>query len=130
MDAMEIIQKQRKAIMSEKPDGTYDVNPEYSAVLELDRRLTEAGIPHVLERMLDGWIVCYPASAPNRRDSDAIRHYGSYGAFHDLMEIYGFGLKEPDGWCGVDKAFEYFRQAHEKARERKEKHAERKKRQG
>jgi len=130
MDAMEIIQKQSKALRSVKPDGTYDVNPEYSAILELDKKLTEAGVPHELERMLDGWIVCYPASALNRRVGDAIQHCGSYGAFHGLMEVYGFGLKEPDGWCGVDEAFEYFRQAHEKALERKEKRAERKKRRG
>ena len=130
MDAMEIIQKQSKAIGSVKPDGTYDVNPEYSAILDLDKKLTEAGIPHTLERMFDSWIVCYPTSALNRRSGDAVQHYGSYGAFHDLMEVYGFGLREPDGWCGVDKAFEYFRQAHEKALERKEKRVERKKRRG
>ena len=130
MDMMKIIRKQSKAIRSVKPDGTYDVNPEYSAILELDKKLTEAGIPHTLERMFDGWIVCYPTSALNRRFGDAVQHYGSYGAFHDLMEVYGFGLREPDGWCGVDRAFEYFRQAHEKALERKEKRAERKKRRG
>ena len=97
----------------------------YKAILELDKRLTAAEIPHITERSLDGWIVVYPSFED--RVGDAIQHRMSYGAKHDLLEVYGFGLKEPVGWADVDKAFAYFKEAHEKAQEKGRKRARRKK---
>lgn len=128
MDMMDMLKKQSEALSSMKPDGTCDLNSDFKTILALDEKLTQAGIPHSLERMMDGWIVCYPAQAMNRRIGDAIQHCGSYGAYHDLVEVYGFGLKKPDGWCDADKAFEYFKTAHERAQEKERKRAERKKR--
>lgn len=102
--------KMMNAVKSIKPDGTFDVNPEYTAILRLDKMLTKAQIPHLLDRAFDGWIVIYPS----REDSigDAVQHFGSYGAFSDMLEVYGFGLKRPDGFLSVESAFEYFKKAH------------------
>ena len=98
----------------------------YKAILELDKRLTAAEIPHITERSLDGYIVVYPSF--DDRIGDAVQHRMSYGAKHDLLEVYGFGLKEPVGWADVNKAFTFFKEAHEKAQEKGSKRARRKKR--
>lgn len=105
-----VVDKMLKAAKSLKPDGTFDVNPEYTAILKLDKLLTEAQIPHLLERAYDGWIVIYPSREDNI--GDAIQHFGSYGAFRDMVEVYGFGLKQPAGFLSVESAFEYFKDAH------------------
>ena len=36
------------------------LNDKYKEILVLDKMLTDAGIPHTLNRNLDGWIVAYP----------------------------------------------------------------------
>jgi len=115
-DMMTTIEEQRRAIETMKPDGTFDLNPDYKAILKLDKRLTEAGIPHLLDRANDGWIILYPSY--EHRVGDAIQHYYSYGAFHDLIEVFGFGLKNPDGFLDVDAAFDYFKKAHDKMLEK------------
>lgn len=102
------------------------VNSSYKAILDLDKRLTAAEIPHVTERSNDGWIVIYPSF--EHRIGDAIEHLSSYGSRHDLVEVFGFGLKEPVGWLDAEKAFNYFKDAHEKAQEKERKRVGRKKR--
>lgn len=119
-DLLKDLKKQSEAAASVLPDGTFPLNEEYHAILELDKKLTEAGIPHTLERMMDGWIICYPEDG-RKRKGDVIQHFGSYGAFRDLMEAYGFGLKNPVGWLDAEKAFEYFRKAHEEGQHGKRK---------
>lgn len=110
---MKRLNKQREAMKSVLPDGTYPLNEEYQAILELDKKLTEAGIPHTKERTRDGWIICYPSDG-RKRKGDAVQYFGSLGAFNDLVEVFGFGLREPEGHLNADAAFEYFRKAHEK----------------
>lgn len=87
------------------------VNENYKAILELDKILTEKGIPHQLSRLYDGWKVDYP----NIHDSvlDVIEHGGSYGHQNDLMEAWGKGVDDVEGWLNVEQALAYFEKAHQ-----------------
>lgn len=93
--------------------GEGKANPEYKAILEVDKRLTAAGIPHTLERMMDGWIILYHCNG--KRKADVIEHCGSYGNRFDLMEIWGFGLKDPIGNLNADEVFRHFDEWHRAA---------------
>lgn len=68
-------------------DGNYILDESYTEILKLDKMLTEANIPHTLDRFLDGWQVIYPNN--KNRVADAIQHYGSYGNTENLLEIMG-----------------------------------------
>lgn len=63
----------------------FEVNPKYQEILELDRWLTIAGIPHKTSRLLDGWKVAY--TPDGKEISDAVEHFGSYGMEKDLLEV-------------------------------------------
>ena len=81
----------------------------YKSIQELDRKLTELGIPHEMHEMLDGYQICVPEKhKPNCFEGDVIEHFGSYGAEQDLLEVYGFNLNDPDGYLTVEQALEYF----------------------
>ena len=72
--------------------GKYILNHRYTEILKLDKMLTDANIPHTLDRFLDGWQVIYPSE--EKRVADAIQHYGSYGNTENLLEI--MGLVKPE----------------------------------
>lgn len=72
----------------------YSTNSNYQEILKLDRMLTDASIPHTLDRLFDGWQVCYPTREEPELVMDAIEHYGSYGKDEDKLEI--MGLLTPD----------------------------------
>lgn len=95
-------------------DGTWkrDNASKYTAILELDKKLTENNIPHALIEIMDGWQILY--FKDGMRIGDVIQHRGSYGNYQNLLEVYGFNLAEPDGWLSVDAAFKYFKEAHER----------------
>lgn len=93
------------------------------AIFELDRKLTEAGIPHVLSEMnneigLFGWQIVYPNHEDWRDNKpgcgDVVCNNFSYGHEEDLLEAMGFDInREEDGddvvgWLTVEKAFSYF----------------------
>ena len=80
-----------------------EANPFYKSILELDKQLTNAKIPHVLKRFLDGWQIIYPSQ--EHRAGDVITHFGSYGHEFDLIEAYGFDFQDVEGWLSVDGAF-------------------------
>lgn len=91
--------------------GCY-ANPDYKEILKLDAMLTEANIPHVLERMFDGWRICYPEDYDSGNIvMDAIQHHGSYGNSHDRIEIMGLLTPEEEecdsvaGWLTADDVF-------------------------
>lgn len=64
---------------------TYNTNPIYQKILKLDKMLTEANIPHTLDKLFDGWQIGYPVRVNTRGCvMDAIEHNGSYG-----LEIMG-----------------------------------------
>lgn len=73
-------------------NGKYRLDENYTEILKLDKMLTDANIPHTLDRFLDGWQVIYPSE--EKRIADAIQHYGSYGNTENLLEI--MGLVKPE----------------------------------
>lgn len=90
-------------------DGKYILDDGYTEILKLDKMLTEANVPHTLDRFLDGWQVIY--SVNGKRIADAIQHFGSYGNTENLLEIMGLvDPKESDdsvlGWLTAEDVFE------------------------
>lgn len=73
--------------------------PLYQEILKLDRMLREADIPHSLNRLFDGWVI-------RSAQGTVIEHLSSYGGGKDLVEIWGFGLRQPQGWLTAEQAFE------------------------
>lgn len=96
----------------------YSTNSNYQEILKLDRMLTDASIPHTLDRLFDGWQVCYPTREESELVMDAIEHYGSYGKDEDKLEI--MGLLTPDeeeydsvlGYLTAEDVFERIRKHH------------------
>lgn len=96
----------------------YSTNSDYQEILKLDRMLTDASIPHTLDRLFDGWQVCYPTREQPELVMDAIEHYGSYGKDEDKLEI--MGLLTPDeeehdsvlGYLTAEDVFERIRKHH------------------
>ena len=96
----------------------YSTNSNYQEILKLDRMLTDASIPHTLDRLFDGWQVCYPTREQPELVMDAIEHYGSYGKDEDKLEI--MGLLTPDeeehdsvlGYLTAEDVFERIRKHH------------------
>ena len=91
------------------------------AIMELDERLTAAGIPHVLRDMgsygdhLDfGWQIVYPSIEAWSKDEagsgDVVWNEASYGHEADLLEAMGFDIPNDDvrGYLTVDEAFGFF----------------------
>lgn len=99
-------------------DGTWNRigAHKYAAILELDKKLTENEIPHILEPLMDGWIICY-FNPEGERVGDVIEHCGSYGHEEDLMEAMDFDLEDVKGWLTVEEAFTFFKYAHEQTME-------------
>lgn len=92
-------------------NGKYILNENYTEILKLDKMLTEAQIPHTLQRFSDGWQVVYPSE--EKRVADAVEHYGSYGHEENLLEI--MGLIKPEetcdsvlGWLTAEDVFQRF----------------------
>lgn len=96
----------------------YSTNSDYQEILKLDRMLTDASIPHTLDRLFDGWQVCYPTREEPELVMDTIEHYGSYGKDEDKLEI--MGLLTPDeeehdsvlGYLTAEDVFERIRKHH------------------
>ena len=92
-------------------NGNHILNESYKEILALDKMLTDANIPHDLDRFLDGWQICYPAKRYNCIIMDAIEHFGSYGNEADKLEIMGLLTpeeKEHDSVLGWQSAQEVF----------------------
>ena len=75
-------------------NGKYITDKNYTEILRLDEMLTDANIPHVLEKFLDGWCVLYPTK--ENAIADAVEHYGSYGNSANLLEIMGLITPEEE----------------------------------
>lgn len=67
------------------------MNKRYQEILNLDKMLTDAGIPHTIERIIDGWQVCYPVGPVEEKACvcDVIEHFGSFGGLDDRLELMG-----------------------------------------
>ena len=75
-------------------NGKCKLDKNYTEILKLDKMLTDAKIPHTLDRFLDGWQVIY--SINGKRIADAIQHCGSYGNEKNLLEIMGLLTPEEE----------------------------------
>lgn len=92
---------------------TDEPNPRYQEILKLDRMLTEASIPHTLDRRFDGWQICYPTSLNSSSCiMDAVEHFLSYRNGSDLLEIMGLLTPEEEecdsvlGGLAAEEVFE------------------------
>ena len=73
-------------------NGKCKLDESYTEILKLDKMLSDAKIPHTLNRFLDGWQVIYPSE--EKKVADAIQHFGSCGNEENLLEI--MGLIKPE----------------------------------
>lgn len=86
-------------------------NPAYKEILRLEKLLTEAEIPHSIDRFGDGWRIVYPAHGGRNIVCSVIEYTGSYGAKRDLLEISGLLNKAERkydtvvGFLSADKVF-------------------------
>lgn len=98
----------------------YTTNPKYKEILKLNAMLTEANIPHMLRKFMDGWQVGYPVT-PDFPGyvMDAIEHKGSYGNGRDLLEIRGLLTPEEEmvdsvlGELTAEEVFERIKKHHD-----------------
>lgn len=88
-----------------------EANPFYQNIFALDKKLTEAKIPHDLIRLFDGWQVNYTST--ENREGDFVIHFGSYGHELDLLEGYGFTIQDVVPRATVNKAFDIIKKYHE-----------------
>lgn len=95
-------------------DGEYVTNYDYQEIRILDELLTEAKIPHDIEKLYDGWQVSYPRRGDGQI-MDAIEHYGSYGESADLLEIMGLTMNgdNVEGYLTAQEVFERIKMYHD-----------------
>lgn len=74
--------------------------PLYQEILKLEEMLAENDIPHEISRLFDGWVI-------RSTQGTVIEHLSSYGGGKDLVEICGFGLRQPQGWLTAEQAYTY-----------------------
>lgn len=88
------------------------LNAKYKSILALKELLNKNNIPHELLRIMDGWKIAYP----NNEECifDVIEHYGSYGNEEDLMEAYGDGIVDVEGFMDIQTALLHFKRVHSK----------------
>ena len=86
------------------------LNENYKSILKLDELLTQKEIPHELTRCFNGWKIAYP----NEEECifDVIEHSASYGNTEDLMEAYGDGIEDVEGFMDIETALKHFERVH------------------
>lgn len=86
-----------------------ELNESYTEILKLDKLLSEAGIPHHIRRIYEGWQVIYYTD--KGIVADAVQHNCSYGARQNLLEIMGLIMPEDytcdsvKGWLTAENVF-------------------------
>lgn len=86
--------------------GKFVPSSNYKAIKRLYNKMVGRGFVELV-RNFDGWQVNI-YNAKGKFIGDAIEHSGSYGHQEDLIEVYGFKLKEPVGYLTVEEAYKYF----------------------
>lgn len=86
------------------------LNENYKAIITLDSILTNNNIPHELSRCFNGWKIAYPNN--EKCVFDVIEHSGSYGNTEDLMEAYGDGIEDVEGFMDIETALSHFQRVH------------------
>lgn len=89
-----------------------ELNPNYKAIIVLEYFLKQKNIPYEMSRLMDGWKIAYP----NEEECifDVIEHRGSYGRTEDLMEAYGDGIEDVEGFMDIETALAHFERVHKK----------------
>lgn len=93
------------------------LNPDYKEILRLSEMLTRANIPHVLERLYDGWKLVYVGADC---EGYAVEHCISYGRDADRLEIVGLLTDAEEyifdgvmGYLTAENVFERIKAHHE-----------------
>lgn len=83
-----------------------EAGEKYREILLLDTLLLEAGIPHELRQIFDGYKISYPDRA--NEVCSAIEHNFSYGNKSDLIEIMGLtqNNKSVEGGLSAQEVFD------------------------
>ena len=103
------------------------VNEAYKEILRLDKMLTDAGIPHNIDREEDGWRIVYPSHGARNIVCSVIEYTGSNGARMDRMEITGLLNHEERkavtviGWLTAENVFDRLKRDWERRKARHEK---------
>lgn len=76
-------------------DTKYEIpaKKDYQEICRLEKMLSDADIPHVLDRHFDGWHIYYPGKS-GRVICSVIEFTGSFGYRQDKLEIQGLLNKE------------------------------------
>lgn len=72
--------------------GEQKPNPDYGEILRLEKMLTDADIPHEMERFEDGWQIFYPGIS--NRVCIVNEHRISSGSREDRLALSGLLNKE------------------------------------
>ena len=108
------------------PMNEQAANSAYQEILRLDHLLTEAEIPHSMQRAGDGWRIAYPADG-KKRVCSIVEYTGTYGHRQDRLEI--MGLLNPEerkgdtvvGWLTAENVFDRIKRDWERRKARHEK---------
>ncbi len=65
-----------------------DLNIRYQEICKLEAMLSEAEIPHYIERCFDGWQIIYPQKR-EKPVCSVVEHRASIGSANDRLEIMG-----------------------------------------
>ncbi len=81
---------------------------QFSSILDLEKKLTDNGIPHEIEEFHDGWIIYYPDK--RQKTGFAVETSYSLGGSQNLIEIDGFSIRRPGliGHLTADEALGFF----------------------
>lgn len=86
-------------------EGMCIAKPEYQEILRFHRMLDDAGIPHELTRLYDGWKIAF-YTRDGVQISDVVEHFGSYGSNIDKMEMMGLTeSNDVQGYMSAEDAF-------------------------
>ena len=100
-----------------------ELNSSYQEIIRLENMLTDANIQHRIERVRDGWHICYPDYGDHCICS-VIEYKSSFGANQDRLEIRGLLNKEERkfdtvvGYLTAENVFERIRRDWERRKNR------------
>ena len=97
------------------------LNLKYKEILRLSEMLARAQIPHVLERLYDGWkLAGVGDNADGWAGWDVVEHFISYGHEADRLEILGLLTEAEErifdgvmGYMTAEDVFERIKARHE-----------------
>lgn len=101
------------AVSDKCPDCSEELDWSPDAITKLAGMLYEAGIPHEMKKIHDGYGIWYPDAQHSK--GDVVKHSGSYGHKLNLLEAYGFDINKKKcgddviGYLTAEQAFVFFK---------------------